>query len=125
MFIEIDFQSEEAIYRQLYRQIIVGIATRNLVQGESLPSVRDMADQIGINMHTVNKTYSILKEEGFLQMDRRRGAVVSVNPEKADAERELCEALKVALAKASVRKISTERVHELVDQICEEYEQTI
>lgn len=122
MFIEIDFQSDEAIYQQLCRQIVIGIATNALKEGESLPSVRSLADEVGINMHTVNKSYSILKDEGFLTVDRRRGAVVYVNREKVDGEADLRESLKVALAKASVRKIPRERIHELIDEICEEYE---
>lgn len=122
MYIEIDFQSDEAIYQQLCRQIVIGIATNALKEGESLPSVRDMAEKIGINMHTVNKSYSILKDEGFLTVDRRRGAVVYVNPEKVDGEAELKESLRVALAKASVRKVPVERIHELIDEVCREYE---
>ena len=55
MIIKIDFNSEEAIYTQLCNQIIVGIATAELCEGDSLPSVRQLAEEIGINMHTVNK----------------------------------------------------------------------
>ena len=61
MIIEIDFNSEEAIYVQLCNQIILGIATARLQEGDSLPSVRQLADEIGINMHTVNKAYTVLK----------------------------------------------------------------
>ena len=63
-YIEIDFSSDEAIYQQLCNQIIQGIAMSRLAEGEVLPSVRQMADEIGINMHTVNKAYTILKQEG-------------------------------------------------------------
>ena len=58
MVIEIDFQSDEALYTQLMNQIIMGIATSRLQEGDPLPSVRQLADTIGINMHTVNKAYS-------------------------------------------------------------------
>ena len=75
MIIEIDFQSDEAIYIQLRNQIILGIATSALHEGDALPSVRQMADDIGINMHTVNKAYSVLRQEGFLQLDRRRNSI--------------------------------------------------
>ena len=61
MIIEIDFNSDEAIYVQLCNQIIMGIATDQLKDGETLPSVRQLADTIGINMHTVNKAYSSIK----------------------------------------------------------------
>ena len=63
MVIEIDFNSDEAIYVQLMNQIIFGIATSRLQEGDQLPSVRQMADTIGINMHTVNKAYSLLRQE--------------------------------------------------------------
>ena len=76
MIVEIDFNSDEAIYIQLRNQIIIGIATERLREGETLPSVRQLADDIGINMHTVNKAYSVLKQEGFVKLDRRRGAVI-------------------------------------------------
>ena len=73
--IQIDFDSDEAIYIQLRNQIILGIATSRLQEGDSLPSVRQLAEEIGINMHTVNKAYSLLRQEGLLTLDRRRGAV--------------------------------------------------
>ena len=78
MLIEIDFSSDEAIYQQLCNQIILAIATSRLSDGEVLPSVRQMADEIRINMHTVNKAYTILRQEGFVKVDRRRGAFISV-----------------------------------------------
>ena len=60
MVLKIDFNSDEAIYIQLRNQIIMGIATDMIREGDTLPSVRQMADHIGINMHTVNKAYSVL-----------------------------------------------------------------
>ena len=122
MLIEIDFSSEEAIYVQLCNQIILGIATSKLQEGENLPSVRQLADTIGINMHTVNKAYSVLKQEGFVTIDRRRGAVISVEADKIRALEEMKEELRVLLAKGSCRNISRAEVHELIDEIYEEYE---
>ena len=60
MLIEIDFNSEEALYIQLRNRIILGIATNELKEGDALPSVRQLAENIGINMHTVNKAYTVL-----------------------------------------------------------------
>ena len=82
MYIEIDFNSEEALYLQLRNQIILGIATSQFQEGDALPSVRQLADTIGINMHTVNKAYSVLKQEGFVKVDRRKGAVISIDIDK-------------------------------------------
>ena len=79
MIIEIDFNSDEALYLQLRNQIILGIATSQFQEGDSLPSVRQLADSIGINMHTVNKAYTVLKQEGFVKVDRRKGAVIAID----------------------------------------------
>ena len=121
MFIEIDFNSSEALYIQLLNQIIMGIATSTIREGDTLPSVRQLAENIGINMHTVNKAYSVLKQEGFLQLDRRKGAVIAIDVNKLQAVEEMREQLKVLLAKASCQNISREEVHQLVDEIYEEY----
>ena len=72
MVIEIDFQSDEAIYTQLMNQIIMGIATSALQEGDPLPSVRQLADTIGINMHTVNKAYSLLRQEGLFLLTEEK-----------------------------------------------------
>ena len=119
MLIEIDFNSDEALYVQLQNQIIMGIATATIQEGESLPSVRQLADTVGINMHTVNKAYSILKQEGFIQLDRRRGAVIAIDADKAYAE--VKRALRIALAKGSLKNVSREEVHEMVDELFDEY----
>lgn len=121
MFIEIDFNSSEALYIQLRNQIIMGIATSTIREGDTLPSVRQLAENIGINMHTVNKAYSVLKQEGFLQLDRRKGAVIAIDVNKLQAMEEMREQLRVLLAKASCQNISREEVHQLVDEIYEEY----
>ena len=120
-FIEIDFNRAEAIYMQLRNQIIWAIATDGLHEGEVLPSVRQLADRIGINMHTVNKAYTVLKQEGILTIDRRRGAVVRIDADKLYAKEELRSDLKYVLAKAFCKNISKEEVHEMVDEIYEEY----
>ena len=123
MYIEIDFSSDEAIYQQLCDQIILGIATSRLVDGEVLPSVRQMADEIGINMHTVNKAYTILRQEGFVKVDRRRGAFISVderNRERAIAMVE--KEMRVLLAEARCRGLSRNDILMLVDRIYDEYD---
>lgn len=121
MLIEIDFNSDEAIYVQLQNQIIMGIATATIHEGDALPSVRQLADRVGINMHTVNKAYSVLKQEGFIQLDRRRGAVIAIDVNKAQAILEMKAQLRILLAKGSCKSISRQEVHELVDEIFDEY----
>ena len=121
MLIEVDFNSDEAIYVQLQNQIIMGIATEMIKEGDTLPSVRRLADNIGINMQTVNKAYSILKQEGFIQLDRRRGAVIAIDVDKARALLKLEEQLRILLAKGCCKNITREEVHTLVDEIFDEY----
>ena len=121
MIIEIDFNSEEAIYVQLCNQIILGIATARLQEGDSLPSVRQLADEIGINMHTVNKAYTVLKQEGIIRLDRRRGAVIAIDMDKLQALENMKRQLTVVLAKGRCKNITKEEVCELVDEIFEEY----
>mgnify|MGYP003188628535 FL=1 len=121
MVIEIDFNSDEAIYVQLMNQIILGIATSRLQEGDPLPSVRQLADTIGINMHTVNKAYSLLRQEGFVTIDRRRGAIIAVDENKIKAMEEMKENLIVELAKGCCRNVSREEVHGLIDEIYDEY----
>lgn len=121
MFIEIDFNSDEAIYMQLRNQIILGIATSRFQEGDMLPSVRQLADTIGINMHTVNKAYTVLKQEGYVKVDRRKGAMIAVDIDRMQALEEVRRDLQVTLAKASCRNISREEVHALIDEIYEEF----
>ena len=121
MIIEIDFNSEEALYVQLRNQIILGIATSRFQEGDALPSVRALADEIGINMHTVNKAYTVLKQEGFVKVDRRKGAVIAVNMDRLRALEEIDNDLRVILAKASCKGISVDEVHRLIDEIYEGY----
>ena len=121
MFIEIDFNSDEAIYMQLRNQIILGIATSQFQEGDMLPSVRQLAENIGINMHTVNKAYTVLKQEGYVKVDRRRGVMIAVDIDKIQAFNEVRRELQVTLAKASCKNISREEVHALIDEIYEDY----
>ena len=117
MIVEIDFNSEEALYIQLINQIIIGIAPDQNREGDTLPSVLQLADNIGINMHTVNKAYSVLKQEGFLRVDRRRGAVIALDTDKMRTISEMRRDLSVILARGVCKNVSREEVHNLVDSI--------
>ncbi len=121
MLIKIDFSSDEAIYQQLCNQIILGIATSQYMEGDVLPSVRELAEAVGINMHTVNKAYTVLKQEGFVKVVRRRGAIVSVDADKERAKQLIRKSLGNVLAEAVCRNLNREEIHRLVDEICDDY----
>ena len=122
LLIEVDFNSDEAIYIQLCNQIIMGIATSVIHEGDSLPSVRRLADTIGVNMHTVNKAYSVLKREGYISLDKRRGAVISLDIDKLEELQVMKRQLQIVLARGCCKNISRQEVHELVDEIFDDYE---
>ena len=122
MVIEIDFSSDEAIYIQLTNQIIMGIATARLQEGDTLPSVRQLADTVGINMHTVNKAYALLRNDGYLKLDRRKGAVVCVT---VDSRKEQLEKvnldMQMLVAEAICKDISLAEMHQIITDMYKEF----
>ncbi len=121
MIIRIDFNSDEAYYIQLCNQIIYGIANDKIRDGDNLPSVRQMADNIGINMHTVNKAYTLLKQEGYLKVDRRKGTIISVSTDKNEAIDELYDDMRMLLARAACKGVSLDEVNKLVKKIFDDF----
>ena len=110
MFLEIDFKSDLPIYEQIRRGIIIGLAKGHINPGDKLPSVRDMAENIGINLHTVNKAYKLLEADGVLTMDRRYGSLISenLNPMTAYDEGKIESELDLLLAIAKLKGLSKE-----------------
>lgn len=118
MRIEIDFNSQEAIYMQLRNQIVMAIAQDRLHDGDSLPSVRALADSIGVNMHTVNKAYAMLREEGYLKLDRRRGAIVSVEvSSKQDELMKINDYMQMIVAQAICKEVTKEEMKRIVGEM--------
>ena len=111
MYLKIDFDSEEALYIQLRNQIIIGIAKGEYSEGDSLPSVRQLAEEVGINMHTVNKAYGVLKREGLIRLDRGRGAVIAFDIDKMQALEETKANLRLVLAKACCKNVGKDEIH--------------
>lgn len=103
MIIELDMNSSTPIYVQLRNQIVMGIGRGELKLGESLPTVRQLEQDIGVNTMTVNKAYQILKTEGYIKIDRRHGAIVSDNIDMDIVFREKLEnELELLLAEAAI-----------------------
>lgn len=124
MYINLDLQSDDPIYVQLKNQIIIGIAKKVIQPGDSLPSVRSLAGDLGINLHTVNKAYQQLKQEGFILIHRQKGVVI--NPEGIsiadDAYRlQLKSSLKPILAEAVCRGMNEKEFSEISKQIFKEF----
>ena len=118
---KIDFSSDEALYLQLCNQSSMDIAAEVLRDGDSLPAGRQLADNIGINMHTVNKAYTVLKQEGFVKLDRRKGAFICLDMDKMQALEEMRQDLEVVLARGICRDVTREEAHRLLDQVFDAY----
>lgn len=77
MYIVVNDMVDEPLYMQIRSQIIAGIARGDLTAGDALPSVRRMASDLGINLHTVNKAYAVLRDEGYIVVKGRAGAFIA------------------------------------------------
>ncbi|MDH6125024.1 GntR family transcriptional regulator [Kitasatospora sp. GP82] len=76
MILSIDLSSDVPIYQQIRDRIVEAIASGELVEGSPLPSTRQLAADLGVNFHTVNKSYDLLRQEGLVRLNRKSGAVV-------------------------------------------------
>lgn len=120
MVISLQLDSETPLYEQLRNQIVIGIATGELAAQEKLPTVRQLAEDLGINTMTVNKAYSLLKQEGYIVIDRRQGAKVSPRTHDSDSANlsaQLEEQLQLIIAQATIKGIDQSRFFTLCSQI--------
>ena len=115
MIIRIDELSDIPIYLQLRNQIVMGISSGELKAGEKLPTVRDLALEMGINTMTVSKAYQLLKTEGYIMTDRKTGARIRTEIKK---EASVSDANKTELRRiVSEARISGVEKQELIDLI--------
>ncbi|MGG3466858.1 GntR family transcriptional regulator [Neobacillus pocheonensis] len=118
MIIRIEPESDIPIYTQLTNQIIEGIANGEICPGDSLPSVRAFAADLGMNMHTVNKSYHELEKRGIIEIVPKSGAVISpikdLNP---SSYQRIAAEFRPMVAEALVLGMNTERIQELISSI--------
>jgi DNA-binding transcriptional regulator YhcF (GntR family) len=91
MLLQLDFTSETPIYRQIRDQLVLGIADGKLRAGEKLPTVRALANEVGVNVMTINKAYQLLKQESYITADRRGGSVIAAGKGVPSSDRTLAE----------------------------------
>lgn len=123
MFLELDMNSEIPIYIQIKDQIIFLIAKNDLREGDKLPSVRQLATDIGVNLHTINKAYNLLKDDGFLVVNRRKGVLVSSVDQYLYNEtylEQLNNLLKPIIVEAVARKLPQDKIGEIVKNLISE-----
>lgn len=123
MIIHIEPQADTPIYTQLTNQIIEGIARGSLRPGDSLPSVRALAGDLGVNMHTVNKSYHELENRGIIRIIPKSGAVIQspIRVSKQSPQHEhIAGELKTAISEALVIGMQAEQVEQLVTSIIQD-----
>lgn len=117
MIINLNFESEVPIYLQLRNEIVIAIAKGDLEQGEGIPTVRQMSEDLGINPMTVNKAYGLLKREGFITIDRRHGAKVNlISGGKLEFKERLEEDLNLVISEASIKGVEKAEFMEICDR---------
>jgi GntR family transcriptional regulator len=77
MHLHLDHHSGEPIYRQIVEAVKFRIASGELAEGTRLPSIRELAGQLQINMRTVGKAYQELEGAGLVVMQHGRGVFVT------------------------------------------------
>lgn len=116
MFIQIEPTSDMPIYTQLANQLIELIARGQLKSGEPLPSVRSLASDLGVNMHTVNKSYHALEKKGIISIVPKSGAIVKPIVSggiTTDNEQKIIEQLQPVVAEAVVFGMTAEEIEKL------------
>ena len=122
MILQFDFSSDIPIYLQIRNQIVVGISSGQLKSGDKLPTVRALAEESGINVMTVSKAYNLLKQEGYIVTDRRKGAVVAIQTNTPIIKEETIHKLRLCLSELRLAGMRKEELHELVETLYEEVE---
>jgi GntR family transcriptional regulator len=123
MLLTLEIESEKPLYVQIRDQIIEGLATGELQNGESLPSTRQLAMDFGINFHTVNKAYDILRQEGILRLNRKTGAVVYVSEAGEEFAADWSGRLRTLLAEAFVKGMTKSELAKQCQSVIESFEE--
>jgi DNA-binding transcriptional regulator YhcF (GntR family) len=115
MFVLIDPTASQPVFTQIIESITTQIATGGVPTGARLPSARELAETLGVNVNTVLHAYQELRDEGHVELRRGRGAVVVSGP-TADGVRSAVE-IAVTEAKSAGIPIGT-----LLTLVRKEYE---
>ena len=89
--------------------------------GNTLPSVRSFAADLGVNMHTVNKSYHELEKKGIIRIIPKSGAIINSPAEMSHFSDRLIEEFKPKIAEALVLGLNTEQILELVTSLIQDF----
>ena len=120
MILQFDFSSDVPIYLQIRNQIVIGISSGQLKSGEKLPTVRALAEESGINVMTVSKAYNLLKQEGYIITDRRKGATVAQKTGTPQIKEDTINALRLHLSELRLAGMTKEQISNLMEGLYKE-----
>ena len=114
MILSVDLTSDVPLYQQIRDRVVEAVADGTLRAGDPLPSTRQLASDLGINFHTVNKAYDQLRQEGLLRIGRKAGAVIqrdaSSGPPRPGWEDDWSGRLRTMLAEAAAQGLPAKDV---------------
>jgi len=123
MYITIDERDVRPIYQQIVDEIKGLIAKGELREGSSLPPVRQVSSDLGVNLNTVAFAYRKLKAEGLINVKHGSGAFVKARTASARTEEQLRSQLRMALTqlvlaglkRGDIRTLVNEELSEIID----------
>lgn len=121
MWLILEVASEKPLYLQIRDQIVEAIAAGRVRRGAALPTIRQLASDFGVNLHTVHKAYELLRDEGFIQLNRKVGATVLVSPSIPTREDEWRARLRTLLAEPVARELDAEAIMAACRQVLDEF----
>ena len=118
MLVKLDFKSSVPLYQQLKTGIVAGILSGEITEGDRLPSTRQLGRDLGINLHTVNKVYGILADQGYIHLSRNAGAVVNAAPAlDKDGMQEFENVLLPLVIELRARDMSKDQYDQMMNQL--------
>ena len=116
MYITIDETDSRPIYRQVADEIKGLIARGSLSEGMALPPVRQVADDLGVNLNTIATAYRELQKEGLLKVRHGSGAIVSSRRVVQQSDNEMRKALRASLAHLVLAGLPRTEILEIVNE---------
>ncbi|MGH2484447.1 MAG: GntR family transcriptional regulator [Ktedonobacterales bacterium] len=121
MWLVVELKSEKPIYLQIRDQVVEAIASGQLAPGSALPTIRQLALDFGINLHTVHKAYDLLRDEGFVELKRKVGATVLTTLRTPASASNWPLRLRTLLAEPVARQMGAEEIVAVCRRVLDEF----
>lgn len=116
MWFSIDFSSHVPVYKQIVEKIMVKVAQGELKKGDFLPSVRKLAEDIGVNFNTVSRAYKELSTMGIIEIQRGEGYILKTEDLK-DFNKQVLSEVKQTIKKALNASVSPEEIVKVFEEV--------